>query len=317
MARRIGMYFSWDRTAETGAPLDDLNDRFPTLYEVRRLFWPRYESLGDAAHRQDIEGYLQAIFFHNFARFEEEMARLTGTPIQRLERRTAAGETLLTDRLLDGLDTLIVISFDSKRSRQAITRAEVESVRGFLARSGTSLFVCPHHDIGDVDGVPTDAALERQTAEYHHHGDIALPGQQRTGGFALSLMAGLGAPIRNRFGLRASTTEAGEPAPVHLAARDWQHLLSGTPSLNRHPHLPHFERLDSAESLLEVLARQVVSVQAPPHPVMPPGSLFDTVLQARPDAGLGRLVICDATLWTSNNGGLDGLEVFWRNVLTT
>ena len=55
---------------------------------------------------------------------------------------------------------------------------------------------------------------------------------------------------------------------------------------------------------------------APPHPVVPPGSLFDSVLQARPEAGLGRLTVCDTTLWTSVFGGLEGLHVFWKNVIT-
>ena len=44
MARRIGMYFAWDRTAEAGAPLGDLNNRLPALFELRRQFWPRYET---------------------------------------------------------------------------------------------------------------------------------------------------------------------------------------------------------------------------------------------------------------------------------
>ncbi len=39
------MYFVWDRTAEISAPLGELSNRFPALYELRRLMWPRYESL--------------------------------------------------------------------------------------------------------------------------------------------------------------------------------------------------------------------------------------------------------------------------------
>jgi hypothetical protein len=34
------MYFAWDRTAESNAPLGELDNRFPALFEVRRLFWP-------------------------------------------------------------------------------------------------------------------------------------------------------------------------------------------------------------------------------------------------------------------------------------
>ena len=34
MTRRIAMYFAWDRVAETGAPLGDLDNRFPALAEL-------------------------------------------------------------------------------------------------------------------------------------------------------------------------------------------------------------------------------------------------------------------------------------------
>jgi hypothetical protein len=42
------MYFAWDRIAETVAPLGELDNRFPALFEVRRLFWPGYETLAHA-----------------------------------------------------------------------------------------------------------------------------------------------------------------------------------------------------------------------------------------------------------------------------
>jgi hypothetical protein len=296
--------------------MGELNNRFPALYELRRQFWPRYESLSDAPGGQDIDGYLQAIFFRNYTRFVERATTLTGQPVDQLERRTAAGETELTSALLDGYDTLIIISFDNKRTGQVVTPAETKAVRNFLARPETTLFVCPHHDIGDTDSLTDDAALAQQTAEYQHHGDIVLPGQQRTGGFALSLMAELGAPIRNRFGLKPAAAENGEPTPYQLVASDEGGLMSDVPFLNLHPHLPHFERLGDAATELEVLVRQEVSTDAPPHPVLPSGSMFDSVLQARPESGLGRLTICDPTLWTSTNGGLEGLEVFWKNVCT-
>ena len=69
------------------------------------------------------------------------------------------------------------------------------------------------------------------------------------------------------------------------------------------------------DAALEVLARLTVDAGAPPHPVFAGGAQFDAVLQSRAEAGLGRLVVCDATLWTSTNGGLRGLQAFWKNVL--
>ena len=48
---------------------------------------------------------------------------------------------------------------------------------------------------------------------------------------------------------------------------------------------------------------------------MPPGGAFDAILQSRPEAGLGRLAVCDATLWSSTAGGLNGLQMLWKNVI--
>jgi hypothetical protein len=315
MARRIAMYFAWDRIAETAAPLGDLDNRFPALFEIRRLFWPGYETLAHAAGGQGIDGFLEAIFLQNFAGFGEQVAALTGQPPRRIQRRTAEGETRLDAALLDGVDTLIVISFDSQRTGQAATEAEISAVRAFLARPDAMLFVCPHHDVGDTEGLAPDAARDRQVAEFRHHGDIALPGQQRFGGFGLSLMAGLGAPIRNRFGLRPARKDNGDPAAFNQVAEDRFGILAGVPYLNLHPHLPHYERVGAGLDALEVLARQTVQSEAPAHPVVAPGGVFDAILQARPEAGLGRLVVCDATLWSSTAGGLRGLRAFWKNVI--
>lgn len=315
MIRRIALYFSWDRVAETSAPIADFNNRFPALSEVRRQFWPAYEAFTHSPGGQDIDGFLEAIFLHNYRRFGELVKSLTGEQLRPVQRRTTAGETLLDATLLDAIDTLIVISFDSKRTGQTASEAEVAALRAFLARPNTMLFVCPHHDIGDIEEVEPEAAFARQVAEFHHHGDVALPGQQRVGGFGLSLMAGLGAPIRNRFGLRPARLESGEPVPIKRVTEDRFGILKGVENLNLHPHLPHYERIGTAANALEVLARQVVDTSAPAHPVMRGGGDFDAILQARPEAGLGQLIVCDATQWTSAFGGLQGLEIFWKNVI--
>ena len=226
-----------------------------------------------------------------------------------------AGRNQIDAALMDEIDTLIIIGFDSQRTGQAAAEAEISAVRAFLARPDAMLFVCPHHDVGDTEGLAPDAARERQVAEFRHHGDIALPGQQRFGGFGLSLMAGLGAPIRNRFGLRPARADDGDPAPFNRVAEDRFRILTGVPHLNLHPHLPHYERIGAGADALEVLARQTVQPKVPAHPVVAPGGAFDAILQARPEAGLGRLVVCDATLWSSTAGGLRGLQVFWKNVI--
>jgi hypothetical protein len=316
MGRRIAMYFAWDRAAEAGAPLGVLDNRFPALFEVRRLFWPHYEALADPpCHDQGIDGFLEQIFLANFRRFAQLAHTWTGYPVQMLQRRSPAGEVRLEANWLSGIDTLLVISFDGPHSGQVAAPAEVSAIRAFLEHPAHTVFVCPHHDIGDTHDVPAGEVRHRLQVEFEHHGDKAVPGQQRLGGFAQSLMRGLNLPIRNRFGLRPALSSDGSPAPVELTAIDRHGLLTGVPTLNAHPHLPHFERLEGGGERLEVLVRQRIDPGAPPHPFSAAGhTQFDAVLQATPASAAGCLMVADATLWSSAAGGLDSLERLWRNV---
>jgi hypothetical protein len=128
-------------------------------------------------------------------------------------------------------------------------------------------------------------------------------------------MSGLGLPIRNRFGLRPARAADESPAPVDVVATDRWQLLQGVATLNAHPHLPHFERVDASCEMLEVLVQQRIEPRAPLHPFFAAGHThFDAVLQARPDVVAGQLVVTDATLWSSAAGGNGSLEKFWRNV---
>ena len=310
------MYFAWDRPGETGAPLGVLDNRFPALFEVRRLLWPRFEPLADATRfDQGIEGFIDHIFLQNFQLFQERVQSLTGNPVRVAQRRTASADVALDDCFLKGVDTLIVISFDTLRTNQLAVPNEIQALRHFLSDSDHTVFVCPHHDIGAMDDVPEAEQLARQVTEFRHHGDPAIPGQQRFGGYALSLMNGLGLPIRNRFGLRPARAADGSPAPFELAAPDWTGVLDGVKALNLHPHLPHFERHGDSRSKLEVLVQQPVDTFASGHPFCEAGlTEFDAILQSRPDVFDGQLLVTDATLWASVFGGLDDLTQLWRNV---
>jgi hypothetical protein len=313
VGRRIALYFAWDRAAEAAAPLTVLNDRFPALFEVRRLFWPRYETLGhDAIPEQGIAGFIDHIFLPNFRLFAELSENWTQQPVRVVHRRSNAAPALLDRQLLQACDTLIVISFDTRYSRQEATPAEVTAVREFLAQPDHTVFVCPHHDIGDEGDRPEP--LELQKAEFEHHGDKAIPGQQRFGHFALSLMRSLGIPIRNRFGFRPAVTADGHPMPFVRANPARAGLLADLSTLNLHPHLPHFERLEQSADLLEVVVRQRIDEHAPSHPFAPASREFDSVLQSRGGLFEGTLFVTDATLWNAASGGLDELQKLWRNV---
>ena len=316
--RKVVIYYAWSRPDEIGAPLEVIENRFPTLFESRRMAYPRFEELSDPSlFDQSVAGFLDHIMKHNFAAFIELAEALTGRPAREVERvADDGGVTALDAGVLDGVDTLIVISFDSFRILQEAGSAEVEAVRAFLAEPDHLVFVCPHHDIGDVPDLSHDERLQRQVADFLHHGDKTIPPQQQFGGYARSLLAGLGVPVENRFGLRPAVETDGSPSPIEVeTVLDRLHLLQGVGTFNLHPHLPQLERLGEAVEKLEVLARQKIDLTAPPHLFTRDRSDFDALLQSRPGVFAGTLLVSDTTLWSSTAGGVDSLRQLWTNVV--
>jgi hypothetical protein len=312
------MYFPWSRPDEEGAPLGNLNNRFGALFELRRIVWPKSEDLADIERfNQGIAGFLDSVLLQNYSLFCEDMRIRSGNVVRIVERCTSGGRVnLLDDDLLDSVDILIIVSFDSQRTGQHPDESELAALGKFLDDPGHTLFVCPHHDIGDVDGVPANEVLAAQEAEFHHHGDLGVPGQQRFGGFARSLLRDLGVSVSNRFGLRPARMPDGSPAPIKInSPADRFNLLKDVRTFNLHPHLPHFERLGDSAHKLDVLVEQLIDSEAPPHPFIKQGrNTFDALLQSKPKVFGGRLLICDATIWSSAAGGLGSLRQFWANM---
>ena len=316
--RQVALYFAWSRPEEIAAPLGILEDRFPALFELRRLRWPHLEQFADPAKfDQGIRGFLDNVQLPNFELFANLAAAWTGSPVRRAERRSDAGLCALDAEFLRDVDTLIIISFDSARTQQRASDVEIGAIRSFLDDPNHTLFVCPHHDIGNTDGLPEKERLARQELEFRHHGDGGIPARQSFGDFGISLLDGLGLSIRNRFGLRPAQMSDGSPAPLLIIPEfDQAGVMEGVRTFNLHPHLPHFERLGDSVDKLSVLARQPIDPVAPPHPFTAGGrSDFDALLQSKRDVFRGRLLICDTTTWSSTAGGLDGLQRFWRNIV--
>src|SRR5580692_9230213 len=124
--RQVALYFAWSRPDEVAAPLGILEDRFPALFEVRRMHWPRLEQFADPAKfDQGVGGFLDNIQLANFKLFADLAASWTGNPVRRAERRTDAGLCALDDAFLAGVDTLVIIGFDSSRTNQQAGAAEI------------------------------------------------------------------------------------------------------------------------------------------------------------------------------------------------
>jgi len=316
--RRVLLYFAWSRPAETSAPLADIEDRFPAIFELRRLFYPKFEPLSDRSTiDQGIAGFLDHIQKPNFQAFAEQTEALTGHRVIQIERIADDGAMTPLDGALDGVDSIVVISFDSLRTGQTATTTEIEAIRHFLDNPDHLIFVCPHHDIGEVADSMREDRSERQLAEYRHHGDHGIPPRQGFGGFARTLLTGLGVPVENRFGLRPASAPDGAPAPVEIdRALDELGLLWGVEAFHLHPHLPQFERIGPSTERMDVLARQKIDLTAPPHPFTQGGrSSFDALLQSRPETFAGKLLVCDTTMFSSSAGGIENLRRFWTNVV--
>ncbi len=315
--RQVLLYFAWSRPGEIGAPLAVIEDRFPAVFELRRLFYPKFERLSDQGKfDQGIAGFLDHIQKPNFQAFAEQAEALTGKPVTQIERVADAGSMTPLGNAA-GVDTIVVISFDSLRTDQAATMVEMQAIRDFLDNPDHLIFICPHHDIGEATDRVGEDHVERQLVEYLHHGDHGIPPRQGFGGFARTLLAGLGVPVENRFGLRPAATPDGAPAPLEIErALDELGLLRGVDRFNLHPHLPQLERMGPSIERLDVLARQKIDLAAPPHPFTQGGrSSFDALLQSRPGTFAGKLLVCDTTLFSSTAGGTENLRRFWTNLI--
>jgi hypothetical protein len=317
--RRVLLYFAWSRPAEIGAPITDIDDRFPAIFELRRLFYPRFETLADAALvDQGIAGFLDQIQKPNFLAFAEQAQAQSGRAVAVVERMADDGAaSLLDEALIAGVDTIVVISFDSLRTGQSASQTEVEAIERFLGDPDHLIFVCPHHDIGEASHSEPGARLALQTAEHLHHGDAAIPPRQGFGGFARTLLAGLGVPIENRFGLRPAVEADGSPAPIEAErSLDELGLLEGVETFNLHPHLPQLERIGASADRMQILARQRIDLSAPPHPFAQAGrETFDALLQSAPDVFAGRLLVSDTTMFSATAGGVDSLRRLWTNIV--
>src|SRR4029077_11954942 len=157
-----------------------------------------------------------------------------------------AGYKLPVDeRVLADADTLMVFGLDHILSEQEAAPEEIVAIREWLKRDGACLLLAPHHDVGFTDD------MKQRQLEYLHHGDPLVPRQQRFGQYTRSLMKGLDVPVHNTFGLRPAlvrgTNEIAPLTPFHDL--DSLGLLQNVPTLNFHPHLPHYELTEGGNSV--------------------------------------------------------------------
>jgi hypothetical protein len=312
--RRVTVYWSWSYPWEANRDPTTLDNRFSTITEVRRVAWPRYETVefSEKMFLQGIAGTLE-LFHLSLVRFQELAGEITGHPVAVYQRVDQAGQRQpLDERVLADTDTLMVFGLDHLVTEQDADPEEIEALRRFVAREGSCLLLGPHHDVG------VSPEWEVRAMEYAHHGDPLVPRQQRFGRYTRSLMTGLGVPVENRYGLRPATIEGTKLRPLTIArdldTRGW---LEGVTTFNFHPHLPHYAVTTDDESAIRVLARQPVDLSRP-HPFTEAGNKEFNMFLWMPPSGprAGDIVLADSTIFTTLFGGDESLERFWRNLVT-
>jgi hypothetical protein len=312
--RRMSIYVSWSYPGEAGRDVAILDNRFSTMTEVRRVEWPHFEGpewSSPGLFSQGIAGSLE-LFFRAWEPFQKLAWETTGHDVPVFQRVDQAGYHLpLDERVLADVDTLMLFGLDHNVTEQTASAAEIEAVREFLKREGTCLVIGPHHEVGATDD------REIREMEYRHHGDALVPRQQRFANFCRSLLAGLGIPVENRYGLRPATdTTTRQIAPLTISdgvdKRGW---LSGVTTLNFHKHLPHYAITDDKASWVQVLARQPIDT-ARPHPFVQAGNhQFNTLVWARPEGErAGDVLFADSTVFSTLFGTSESLLRFWQNL---
>ena len=313
--RRFTIYWTWSYPWEANRDVTELDNRFSTMTEVRRVAWPNYEKpeYSEKVFLQGIAGTLE-LFHLSTVRFQTIVGQVTGQPVVVYQRIDQAGQKLpIDERMLADTDTLMVFGLDHMITEQEAAPEEIEALKQFLTRDGTCLMIGPHHDVGASQDV------KRLQMEYAHHGDPLVPRQQRFGLYTRSLMKGLGVPVENRFGLRpAVVKDTNQIAPL-TAMRDLDRhgWLANVTTFNFHQHLPHYALTTEDTSAIRVLARQPVDLTRP-HPFIEAGNTeFNSFLWMPPaGARAGHILLADLTIFTTLFGGAESLDNFWYNLAT-
>lgn len=314
--RRFSVYWTWSYPWECNRDVTELDNRFSTMTEVRRVGWPAFETMefSEKMFLQGIAGTLE-LFHLSIVRFQEVVESVTGFNVPDYQRIDQTGQKLLIDeRILDDTDTLMVFGLDHLITEQEAAPEEIEAIKKFLQREGTCLILSPHHDVGFSED------MNQRQQEYMHHGDPLVPRQQRFGKYTRSLMKGLGVPVENRYGLRPATIKGtnNQLAPLNkqmdFDKRGW---LNGVNTFNFHLHLPHYAVTSDDPNLIHVLARQPIDMTLP-HPFIEAGNReFNMFLWMPPkDERRGDILLADLTIFTTLFGGDESLERFWKNLAT-
>lgn len=313
--KRVSIYIAWSYPAEANRNEDELDNRYSTMAEVRRVSWPNFEELASDKNNflQGISGSLE-LFFRAWVEFQQVVEETTGFVVPVYQRVDHAGYRLpIDERILNDTDTLMVFGLDHVVTDQAASFEEIEALKKFLEREGTCLIVGPHHDVGSTSD------LDARQVEYRHHGDRLVPRQQSFGKYTRSIMKGLEIPVENKYGLRpARDKETKQMAPLSVARDlDKRGIFEGVTTFNYHMHMPHYALTTQDTSSIHVLAKQPIDLTRPTHPFIEAGNTEFNAFVWQPPQGdrAGDVMIVDSTIFSTLFGADESLKKFWQNIV--
>jgi len=161
--------------------------------------------------------------------------------------------------------------------------------------------------------------MNQRQLEYMHHGDALVPRQQRFGQYTRSMMKGLGVPVMNQYGLRPAITKGTKQIAPLTVNKDLDKLglFNGVTTFNFHPHLPHYAVTSDDTKSVHVLTRQAIDLDRL-HPFTAAGNTeFNSCIWMPPKGErAGHILLADSTIFTTLFGGVESLEMFWKNLVT-
>src|SRR5207237_8452884 len=103
--------------------------------------------------------------------------------------------------------------------------------------------------------------------QYKQHTDALVPRQQSFSQYTRSLMTALDIPVMNQWGLRPALVKGTRDIAPLTSFKDLDKLglLNNVPTLNFHPHLPHYALTEDNGKTVQLLARQPIDPDRP-HP---------------------------------------------------
>ena len=314
--RRVSIYISWSYPAEANRDTAELDNRFSTMTEVRRVAWPAYEvpRLADPLQfQQGIAGSLE-LFFWAWVPFQRLVGRSPATPSRCSSGSTRRASPCRSTSACSPTPTRCSSSaWTTTSPARSPSTAEIEALRGFLEREGTCLVIGPHHDVGASDD------LDERALEYAHHGDPLVPRQQRFGRYTRGAAAGPGdpgrEPLRPAPGGASRDRQQGRAARRPCATSTRGAGSQGVESLNFHMHLPHYAvtRDDGTASGARATADRPVAA-ASVHAGGRDGVQHAGLGAAGRASGPATCWSVDSTVFSTLFGGDESLERFWKNI---